>query len=375
MAEPFKNMFNITLVRDMAQHFERHNPQFNSAAFITDATSNFDSLELKERSNQIALAMHRHLSNDFNETATLLLQSLDKNPADDLKDAAITENGIAGWAIMPMAHYVSLYGVNHFETSMQLLKEFTKRFTSEFAIRSFLLQNQERALYYIFEWAQDENRHVRRLASEGSRPRLPWAEQLPELVADPTPLLDLLDMLKDDPEPYVRKSVANSLNDISKDHPELVTSIASDWFSADASPERHRLVKHGCRTLIKQGNKQLLTVLGYGEPNLKVNALKHPSRVHFGEALPFTLSLTSTSTKKQPLIIDYIIHHQKSAGHTTPKVFKWKTTTLGAQKTIELSKNHPFKKITTRVYYPGEHKLEIMINGQSFLTASFELCM
>jgi len=373
--EPFKNIFNPVLVQDMAAHFARHHPDFNQQGFITDATHNFETLELKDRSSQIAAAMQTHLHDDFEQTAALLRASLEQNPPDDLKDAQISDHGIAGWAVMPMAHYVGLHGFDHFDTAMHLFKELTKRFTSEFAVRSFLLQDQERTMAYLMKWAEDENRHVRRLASEGCRPRLPWAPQLPQLIAEPTPLLPLLEKLKDDPEPYVRKSVANNLNDIAKDHPRVVTAIAEQWLKG-ASSERERLVRHACRTLIKQGDQKLLSVLGYRKPQLKIKQLKlGKAEVYFGGALPFALSLTSTSKQEQPLIIDYIIHHQKAGGHTTPKVFKWKTFTLKGQETVNLKKKHPFKKITTRVYYPGRHALEILINGESYIKQDFELLM
>jgi len=251
----------------------------------------------------------------------------------------------------------------------------TKRSSSEFGIRFFLLEEPKRTLSTLEKWTRDSNHHVRRLVSEGTRPRLPWAMQLPAFVKDPAPILPLLEMLKDDEEEYVRRSVANNLNDIAKDHPDRVAKIAGQWL-AGASKDRKKLVNHACRTLIKKGHQKTLKALGYGPARIELKKLKIlTARVAFGDALLFELCLTSTSKKPQPLIIDYAIHHRKANGSTTAKVFKWKKITLESCATLSAKRKHAIKKITTRVYYPGTHKLEIMVNGVSLGTKTFKLVM
>ena len=224
-------------------------------------------------------------------------------------------------------------------------------------------------------WMNDPCHHVRRLISEGTRPRLPWATQLPVFIADPSPLLPLLKALRDDESEYVRRSVANSFNDIAKDHPDVVAGIAHQWLQV-ASTNRRKLVRHACRSLVKQGHKKTLVALGYGHPDVE---LKHLSiatpRVTFGNALLFEISLVSRAEKSQPLIIDYAIHHRKANGRTTPKVFKWKTIELGKMASHAAKRKHSIRKITTRTYYPGTHRLEILINGVSFACTDFELVM
>ncbi len=163
---------------------------------------------------------------------------------------------------MPMAHYVGLRGHDHFDLSMTLLKAFTKRFSSEFGIRFFLLDDPEQTLSVLKQWTKDEDKHVRRLVSEGSRPRLPWAMRLPLFIKDPAPVIVLLELLKDDNDEYVRRSVANNLNDIAKDHPSVVADIAGQWMQG-ADKQRQQLIRHACRTLIKQGNKKVLRVFGF----------------------------------------------------------------------------------------------------------------
>ncbi len=371
MPEPFKNLFNKTIISGMSEHFTRVWPEFDRRAFVTTAAKSLGTLELKERSAQITAAMVTFLPDDFEKAAAIMLASLAPDDWDDIGDP----NGITGWAIMPMTHFVGLQGLEHFDLSMTLLKEMTKRFSSEFDIRFFLLKEPERTLSILKIWAHDSNHHVRRLVSEGTRPRLPWAMRLPAFIDDPTPILPLLEMLKDDDEEYVRRSVANNLNDIAKDHPDKVAQIAGRWLDG-ASKNREKLVRHACRTLIKQGHQKTLKALGYEAPRIKLEKLKIlTARVSFGDALMFELCLTSTSKKAQPLIIDYAIHHRKANGGTTAKIFKWKKATLAPLATFKATRKHAFRKITTRVYYPGVHKLEIRVNGISLGSKNFALIM
>lgn len=359
----------------MASHFQNQWPDFDHYGFTDAATKNLDSLELKERSNQIMNAMIKYLPGDFNKAGEIILASLSPALEGDIFGITVDEDGIAGWAIMPMTHYVGVCGQGHLELSMKLLKEMTKRFSSEFGIRFFLLESPEQTLSILKKWTGDKDRHVRRLVSEGTRPRLPWAMQLPLFIEDPSPVIELLELLKDDKEEYVRRSVANNLNDIAKDHPDLVAGITKKWLRG-ASDDRKKLIRHACRTLIKKGHKEVLQQFGYKPPKIvKVIVDVSTPQVVFGQALNFSLSLTSDSDHDQPLMIDYIIHHQKANGKTSPKVFKWQNKTLGAHKEHTSTKKHPFKKITTRVYYPGAHKLEIIVNGVSVGTADFDLLM
>jgi len=287
----------------------------------------------------------------------------------------VDDDGIAGWAIMPMTYYVGLCGHDYFDLSMKLLKELTKRFSSEFGIRFFLLESPEKTLSILKKWTHDKDRHVRRLASEGTRPRLPWAMRLPLFIKDPAPVMNLLEVLKDDDEEYVRRSVANNLNDIAKDHPDMVADIAARWMKG-ASKERKKLIRHGCRTLIKNGHKKTLRVLGFKSPKIQHASIEILTpKVVFGDALQFKLSISSDYRSDQALMIDYIIHHQKANGKTSPKVFKWRTTILPPKKTLTATKKHNIRKITTRVYYPGVHTVQIMVNGVFVGTADFELLM
>ena len=373
--EPFKNFLNQDIIERMAGHYKAHYPEFDMAAFIADATVDFDSLELKQRSNRITETMIRYLPTDFTEAGRILLSSLGEVMEDDLASGKADTSGIAGWAVMPLEHYVAQQGHDHFDLSMMLFKEMTKRATAEFGIRYFLEKYPEKTLAVMKCWTADENVHVRRLASEGSRPKLPWGIHLPVFIKDPAPVVELLEQLKDDDKEYVRRSVANNLNDIAKDHPDLVASIAEQWM-VDASKDRKRLVRHACRTLLKNGHPKTLAVLGFLPPKIKEATVDLLTpEVVLGEVLEFSLSLDSDVKKAQSLMIDFIIHHQKANGTTSPKVFKWKIATLTADKPLIIRKKHGIKKITTRVYYPGLHTLEVMINGVSVGRQDFQLLM
>lgn len=374
MAEPFKNLFNEKVIRDMAGHLALAWPEFDQVGFGEMALRNLEDLELKQRSRQITDALKTFLPEDYEQAGAIMLASLAPEELPDLNYDP-SEAGISGWGIMPMVDYVGLYGLVHFDLSMTLFKELTKGFSSEFGIRPFLDQAPERTLAVLTTWLDDPSRHVRRLISEGTRPRLPWGMRLQNFVADPAPVLPLLEALKDDPEEYVRRSVANNLNDIAKDHPDLVADIAGRWLK-DASKDRQRLVRHACRTLIKQGHRGTLKVLGYDAPKVELEAITITTpHVIFGEALVFDLGLRSTSDHSQKLIIDYAIHHRKANGSSSPKVFKWKQITLKDRAPLQATKKHAIKAITTRKYYPGQHKLEIFINGVSFGLKEFELIM
>lgn len=373
MADAFKNFLSQAVIEQMAAHFSKHSSRFDEQAFIADATKDLDKLELKARSVRISETMIKHFPDDFNEAAPIILSSLATVVNEDGSYEMSESSGIGGWAIMPIDHYVALQGHAHFDRSMSLFKELTKRFTAEFGIRYFLLKSPEKTMAVMRTWAKDENEHVRRLASEGSRPKLPWSMHLTMFIEDPIPVVELLEILKDDEAEYVRRSVANNLNDIAKDHPELVANIAEKWMH-NASKNRQRLVRHACRTLLKNGHEKTLKVLGFELPALKHAALiVQTPDVIFGSALEFSLTLQSSVHHPQPMMIDFIIHHQKANGSTSPKVFKWKTATLTPSKTLSMVKKHAIKKITTRVYYPGLHTLEVMVNGVSVGKADFQL--
>lgn len=375
MPEPFKNNFNPEMIALMGKHLKKAWGDFDEGSFVAKATKNLEMLELKQRSDQIMRALESCLPKSLPAAAEILLGSLHPEDDIDLSGTSMDDRGIRGWAILPMTDYVGAHGLADFDLGMQVQKEMTKRFTAELGIRQFFIADQQRALDIVARWIDDPNYHVRRLVSEGSRPRLPWAVRLPALVENPDPLLPLLERLKDDPSEYVRRSVANSLNDIAKDHPDKVAATAGRWLR-DASPEREKLVRHACRSLVKQGHAATLAALGYGEPEVALESLEvHTPVVQFGGELRFEVCLSSQAAKDQNLIVDYAIHHRKANGGSTAKVFKWKILRLRGGAAHKAEKIHRIRPITTRVYYAGTHRVEIKVNGKSLGVADFELVM
>jgi len=373
--ELFKDLFNAALVNDLARHVKRRWRDFDDKGFAAAAVKDFKTLELKARANQIAAALGVYLPPHVPTALKLLvstLRPLDKTgePTDD------DDGGLAGMVIWPMGEYVARAGLDHPDESLDALRELTIRSTAEFAIRPFVVKHPKKTMAAFKAWAKDSNHHVRRLVLEGSRPRLPWGLRLKAFVDDPAPLLPLLEILRDDPSDYVRRSVANSLNDIAKDHPDLVAGIAAQWLKK-ASPARERLIRHACRTLIKVGHGKTLKALGFdAAPRIKLKgfALSTP-KVKFGTHAAFALELRSTAPTPQKLVLDYVVHHRKKNGGTTPKVFKWKTLLLQPKQSLKLECRHALRPITTRVYYPGGHRIEIVINGKVMDGADFVLVM
>ena len=372
MPQPYKQQFNHQSITELAEVLAHNSAAFPLNAFIADATYQIDSLEFKARSHQITDALVRHLPLDFGQAVKILMASLapdfaalsvDSDQAGWTTQDFVSE-GISGWMIMPCADFVARRGITYelFDLSMQALEAMTSRFSAEFAIRPFLHAFPERTLNQCLIWTQHPNQHVRRLASEGTRPILPWGIKLPTLAADPSLSYPILDALKDDPSTYVRKSVANHINDHSKQHPDWVCDIAQTWWQL--GQPRHRLLKHGCRTLIKQGHVRTLALFGFGAIQANVEISLSKTEIVMGETLEIHLLIESTSVNHQPLIIDYIVWHQKANGKKTPKVFKWKETVLAAKQTLGISKRHTIKPITTRKYYSGQHSIEIQINGR-----------
>lgn len=376
MAEPFKNVFNRDLIKAMGQHFAGQSAHFETDRFVRTATRGLNVLEFKQRSEHIVDALETCLPDDFRSACAILTGALHTEDDVDLSDQTTDTRGIRGWGIVPMAAYVARLGLADFDFSLQVLKEMTKRSSSEFAVRPFLKADPERAMRHVVEWSRDGNYHVRRLASEGARPRLPWGMRLHGFVEDPSPLLPILETLRDDSQEYVRRSVANNLNDIAKDHPDLVAGIARNWLAGAPGRDRKRLVRHACRTLIKAGHRPTLEALGYGPPAVALGALELDSdTIALGETLEISADLVSTGNKPQAMIVDYVIHHRKANGQTTPKVFKWTTFQLAAGETRRLARKHAFRPITTRVYHGGEHRIEIQANGQSLGERAFTLLM
>ncbi len=373
MAEPFKNFLNAGLVREAAAHLAKHTPGFDAEAFIRRASSGLEALELKARSLHICAALEATLPQDFPRAAAALEAAL-APPTPEGGDAPTgLEGGLRGWILWPVGEYIARHGQAQPERALAALHALTQPFTAEFAIRPFIVQHPQLSLATLARWASDPSHHVRRLVSEGSRPRLPWGLQLKALVQDPSPTLPLLLALQDDPSDYVRRSVANHLNDIAKDHPALVAQWLRDHLPG-APPPRRALLKHASRTLIKAGDPAVLKAWGLGAAfKGEARLCLSPSKITLGGEVTLTLQLRSTSPQPQRLAVDYAVHHVKAHGGTRAKVFKGWQLELPPRAEVTLTKRHPVKPITTRRYHAGRHGVAVQVNGGVVAESSFQL--
>jgi 3-methyladenine DNA glycosylase AlkC len=373
MAEPFKNLLNPTLVRTSGQALAQAWPAFDRKRFERMALKGLDALEMKARAMQIADALEATLPADFDAACNVIEAALAPPIAIDGVASPQHGEGLAGWIVWPLGEFVARRGLEHPERALRALHALTQRLTAEWALRPLIVAHPQLVFDTLLAWTRDPSAHVRRLASEGSRPRLPWGLQLKSLIADPSPTLPILQALQDDESAYVRRSVANHLNDIAKDHPELV----SDWVRRhlpDAPAERRALLSHASRTLIKQGHAGMLALWDVGaafDGHCKLKIA--PARAVVGDSVKLTLSLRSTSKASQALLIDYAVHHVKAHGGTSAKIFKGWKLVLAAGDSRTLAKQHSFKAITTRRYHPGRHVFDIAVNGAVVASADVDL--
>jgi 3-methyladenine DNA glycosylase AlkC len=359
-AQPaLKDWFNVARYRQIADLLADAHPGFNRERFLAVATAGLDELTLIQRVRRTTVACHATLPAEFPKAVAAL-----KNIAPQV------QHGFVG---IFLPDYVGQHGHAHFEESMEALKFFTPFSSAEFAIREFLKRDLSPTLAVMEHWSQDENEHVRRLASEGSRPRLPWSFRLEALVTDPSAAAPILENLRADPSLYVRKSVANHLNDISKDHPDWMLAKLKSWNLAH--PHTQWIAKRAARTLIKAGHQPALHLFNFGgKPAVKVADFKvTPTRLKLGQALEFSFLLTSASRKTQSLAVDYVIHYVKASGGTSAKVFKLRELTLAAGGKQVLRKRQTIRNFTTRKHHPGRHRLEIQINGRILAQGQFFL--
>jgi 3-methyladenine DNA glycosylase AlkC len=376
MPEAFKTLINAPLVRATAHELHRVWPGFDRSAFEHRALAGLDRLEMKARAMQIADALEAVLPADFDRAAGVIEAALappDEGHGKRVGSLEITAAGLAGWVVWPLGEFVARRGLAEPDRALECLRQLTQRFSAEFAIRPFIANCPAQVWPVLARWVHDPNTHVRRLVSEGSRPRLPWGLQLAALIADPTPTRPLLEALQDDPTAYVRRSVANHLNDIARDHPGLIV----DWVSRhlpQATPERAALLRHASRGLIKQGHRQMLGLWdatgGFqGEAVLTVS----PRSLRIGESVTLEVRLRSSESRRQSLVVDLVLRSPAALGGTNSKVFKGWSIELDDHARMTLTRRLPMRPVTTRRVAPGHYAIGLRINGEDQPAESFEL--
>jgi len=366
MAAPLKDFFDERLVRRIAGTITPVFPAFPTETFIAEATEGLSKLELLDRGKHIADALAKTLPKDYERAVDVLLRSLDVPLARD-------GGAMTSFFYLPHVTFVSKWGIEHFDASMRAQYALTQRFTAEFSIRHFILRDASRTLAVLRTWLNDPNEHVRRLVSEGTRPRLPWALRLPGFIADPSPVLELLERLRDDPALYVRRSVANSLNDIAKDHPDLVVDVCKEW-SRGASAERKWIISHALRWLVKRGHLGAIQLLGGGtRPKVRIENIKiEPSRATLGSVVSCGFDLVSESAKSQELVVDYVVYLPGASGKMRSKVWKLRRIELAAKQRIRLDAKVSLVDRTIRKHYPGTYRIDLRVGGTDMPLGVFE---
>lgn len=350
-----KDLLDLALLQRLAAAVRQQQPVFSADHFINNLwDAAYAELSLKQRVRRIATTLYQQLALPFPDCCELL------------KPVSSEIRGLPG-LIFP--DIVEQFGLDDFATSMQALAHFTCYSSAEFAIRPFLHRYPQQSLQQLQLWAGSDNVHLRRLSSEGCRPRLPWGQKLPQFIADPSPLLPLLQLLKQDPEDYVRRSVANNLNDISKDHPDWVLQLAQQWHGQ----HRHTdwILKHALRGLLKQRHPQALQLFGCNVRPLEAKLMLTQQQLRYGEVLQFSAQL-QLQDGPAPLRVEYAIDFASKNGSKRHKVFQWLQRQAGPG-ILQLQKSYRFSDLTTRRHYAGAHQLHLIVNGSIVVSATFDL--
>ncbi|WP_327146015.1 DNA alkylation repair protein [Nocardia sp. NBC_01327] len=363
---PFADeLINDRTARDLLAAIEKAAPTAELAA-LRAATGKLGPLALRPRADLLRDALLADVPGAYAELAGVV------------RTAADSSEAFGGWLIWPVTSAIAARAVQEnsgaaFDDAMALLAELTGRLTAEFAIRTLLRHDLDRALGIIAGWTTSADIDVRRLASEGTRPYLPWSTRVPEIIARPGVTVPILDALYLDDSEYVRRSVANHLNDLSRDEPDLVVAAARRWLAAPGA-DTARLVRHALRTLIKAGHPGALELLGFAHAAVEIDGpLLDRTTVPPGGSIRFTATIRNTGTDPARLSIDYVIHHRKANGGQTGKTFKLATCTLAPGEAHTIDREHSFRPITTRRYYPGAHAIELRINGIASDRVTFDL--
>lgn len=365
MGEPFKNLLNASVVREIAADFQRAWAPFPVGVFVKRATRGLEALELKDRGRHIASALGASLPGDVTHAMEIAIASLGP-------PLTVTEGyGSSVFRHLPLSTWLHEVGPRDVETALRANRELTRRFTAEFSIRSLLAHAQTRTLAELARWTRDADPHVRRLVSEGTRSRLPWAERLPALQASPALTLPLLEALKDDESEYVRRSVANHLNDLSKDHPRVVLSTARRWLDG-AADARRRLVEHGLRTLVKAGDRTALELLGASGAALLVKGTVRPRQVALGDAVEFEATVTNEGRRQTHVVVEAIVHFVRPRG-TSSKTFRLARFDLQPGESRVSSRRFTLAHRSIRRLYEGAHRVEVQANGRVVAAGRFAL--
>ena len=366
MPEALKHVYNEAFFRSLSEAITANVSAFDSQQFLRHILSkDWPSIELKARMRHVSHVLYQQLPGGFKEKADLIVRTLKTMTANGYPEHSLE--------LMCFPDFIEVYGQADFDTSISAFEVITQSTSCEFGVRPFLIQYTDRMIEQMVVWSRHDHPQVRRLSSEGSRPRLPWAMAIPYLKKDPTPILPILELLKNDPAETVRRSVANSLNDISKDNPQVTIEFSRKWYGS--GKETDWVIKHACRTLLKDGNVEVLGMFGFNAPEqIRIDKFRILTpKVKVGERLRFQFELINTGNVDLALRLEYGLYYKKANGTLSRKVFKISEKRYSANSRTTIDREQPFKEITTRKFYKGRHKVAIIVNGSEFNRLDFEL--
>jgi 3-methyladenine DNA glycosylase AlkC len=351
-----KDIYSPAFYNKFADTVQYVIPSFKKKEFMARIfCSDFDNKEWKDRMKHTTRVFHEFLHADFPEAVELIDRIIKKLRADNFGEDSL--------AFIFFPDYIETYGLDDFDHAVKAFETVTQFVSCEFAVRPFILKYGDKMIRQMITWSGHESAKVRRLATEGSRPRLPWAMAIPALKANPEPILPILENLKNDPSESVRRSVANNINDIAKDHPNVVIALASRW--KGTSKETDAVIKHGCRTLLKQGHAEILKQYGLESENIALKDFKVVTpQVKIGGSLEFSFAIINGNSVSHTVRLEYGIYYKKSKGHLAKKVFKISEKVYQPNAIASVNRKQSFKLITTRRFYIGEHQVSVIVNGE-----------
>ena len=360
-----KDIYNKPFYEALAASLEKVVPNFQSKKFMKAILNDaFYNMEWKERVQHTTKVLHHFMPSNFAASAKLMEDIVEQLRADGF--------GEQGLVFMFLPDYIATYGLEDYESSVKALEFLTQFISAEFAVRPFLLKYGDRLMADMLRMSIHKNHHVRRFASEGSRPRLPWGAAIPALKKDPTLILPILENLKNDPSEYVRRSVANNLNDITKDNPDVVIGIAKKW--KGLGKETDAIIKHACRSLLKSGHPEILSFYGLDANHISVKNFKiETPKINIGGEVEFSFTIKNEDKIERYIRLEYTVYYLKNNGNLAGKVFKISEKSYPAGAEVTIKRRQSFKLITTKTFYKGHHKLAIMVNGKETAIGDFEL--
>lgn len=365
MAEPLKNIYNQQFFEAFTNALKNILLDFDEERFLNKIfDSEWENRELKQRMRHLSTTLKDFLPTDFEKAADKILELINH-----LK---IKHFGLS-FEYMFLPDFIEQYGLDDYETSIKTLEEVTQFTSCEFAVRPFIIKYPKQMMKQMLVWSKHKHHGVRRFSSEGCRPRLPWAMALPELKNDPTQILPILENLKNDTSEFVRKSVANNLNDIVKDNPKTVINLVKEWHGKSKNTDW--IIKHGCRTLLKQGNIEIMELFGFGSvKNIRIENFQISTpKVKIGESLEFDFKLLNNNDGNTKIRLEYGLYYQKANGSLSKKVYKISEKEYSKNSITQIIRKQPFRIITTRKFHLGLHQLSVIINGNECEKLNFEL--